>query len=60
MKITVRGTWPGQVTLRAGFAKGVARPWNESILDAHLRVDRGSVGFLKSAFDALIGAEQPQ
>lgn len=58
MKVTVRGSWPGQVTLRAGFAKGVARPWNETILDAHLRVDRGSVGFLRSAFESLtdIGA----
>lgn len=53
MKVTVRGGWPGQVTLRSGFAKGVARPWNESIQDAHLRVDRGSVGFLQSAHTTL-------
>lgn len=53
MKVTVRGNWPGQVTLRSGFAKGVARPWNDSVHDAHLRVDRGSVGFLNSAHVAL-------
>lgn len=58
MKVSVRGDWPGVVTLRSGFAKGVARPWNESVPDAHLRVDRGSVGFLRSAWKTLsdIGA----
>lgn len=53
MKATVRGTWPGHVTLRAGFAKGVARPWNDTVEIAHFRIDRGSVGFLESAFEAL-------
>lgn len=59
MKVSVRGDWPGVVTLRAGFAKGVARPWNESRADAHLRVDRGSVGFVKSAHSALIDLGAP-
>lgn len=59
MKVTVRGAWPGQVTLRSGFAKGVARPWNQSVDDAHLRLDRGSVGFLESAHRALTDLGAP-
>ena len=59
MKVTMRGDWPGVVTVRSGFAKGVARPWNETVLDAHLRLDRGSVGFLKAAHTALTDAGAP-
>lgn len=59
MKVSVRGKWPGEVILRSGFARGVARPWNESVPDAYLRVDRGSVGFLRSAHDALTGLGAP-
>lgn len=59
MKVTIRGDWPGVVTLRSGFAKGVARPWNESVEDAHLRVDRGSTGFVRSAHQSLVDLGAP-
>lgn len=59
MKVAVRGEWPGRVTLRSGFARGVARPWNDSMADAHFRIDRGSVGFLMAAHETLVDLGAP-
>lgn len=49
MQISARGTWPGPVTLRQGWAKAVAREWNEDVPDAQLRLVRGSSGFITAA-----------
>ena len=32
-RLHVDGVWPGQVTLRRGWAKAVARPWNDDFAD---------------------------
>lgn len=53
--IRVRGTWPNPVVIRRGWALAHARPWNRSRPDAHLRLVRGSAGFLTSAADTVIG-----
>jgi ribosomal protein S18 acetylase RimI-like enzyme len=45
-RVFQRGTWPGTVSLRRGWSRAEARPWNDSYLDAHLRMVRGGAGFL--------------
>lgn len=59
MKLQVRGTWPGEVVLRQGWAKAAARPWNADIPDAHLRIVRGSVEFLASCSRLLLDRGAP-
>ena len=54
MHITVRGTWPGPITLRQGWAKAVARQWNEFVPDAQMRLVRGSAGFIAAATNHLL------
>jgi ribosomal protein S18 acetylase RimI-like enzyme len=49
-----RGTWPGAVALRRGWALAHARPWNRDIPDAALRLVRGSSAFLEACTDHLI------
>lgn len=41
-----RGRWPGALTLRRGWARAEARPWNDAVPDATLRLVRGGSGFL--------------
>lgn len=50
----VRGSWPNPVILRRGWALAHARPWNRSRPDAHLRLVRGSSGFLTAAADLVL------
>lgn len=51
----MKGTWPGLVTLRSGWAKAVARPWNEAGPDVALRLERGSAEFLVECVEHLCG-----
>lgn len=46
--LRVEGTWPGAITLGAGWYRARARPWNESITDPMVRLDRGGSDFLSS------------
>jgi ribosomal protein S18 acetylase RimI-like enzyme len=46
--LRIRGEWPGRVELSAGWAKAVARPWNEDIDAASVRLERGGARFLAS------------
>lgn len=46
MTITMRGNWPGQLTLRRGWAKAMARPWNDDFPGVQLRLVRGSADFV--------------
>lgn len=46
MRVTVGGEWPGRLLLRSGWSKAVARPWNDDIPDASLRLVRGAPAFL--------------
>lgn len=59
MRLTTRGIWPGPVTLRRGWARAEARPWNDSYDDAHLRLLRGGTGFLVETTRELIGMGAP-
>jgi ribosomal protein S18 acetylase RimI-like enzyme len=45
---SVRGSWPGRVALRSGWARAAARPYNDDLPEASLRLDRGSAGFLSA------------
>lgn len=53
MQLTTRGTWPGELTFRQGWAKAVARPWNEHIPDAQLRSIRGNSSFISDCVQHL-------
>lgn len=41
-----RGEWPGPIEFSAGWARAHARPWNEDLPAAALRLERGSARFL--------------
>lgn len=45
-RLRIRGDWPGRVELTAGWAKAVARPWNDDVDAVSLRLERGGVRFL--------------
>ena len=57
--ISARGTWPGRITLRSGWAQSRARPFNDDLQDAALRLDRGSSGFLERSARWLFEAGAP-
>ena len=42
----LEGVWPAPVTIRKGWAKASARPWNDDVPDATVRLERGSSEFL--------------
>lgn len=54
MPVTVRGSWPGSLTLRSGWSKAIARPWNDDVPIAMVRMVRGSSPFLREASQAMI------
>lgn len=58
-KVFQRGTWPGAVSLRRGWARAEARPWNSSVEDAVLRVIRGQSSFIEACVDKLEVAGVP-
>jgi ribosomal protein S18 acetylase RimI-like enzyme len=53
MKVRINGEWPGPVTLRRGWARADSRPWNDAVPLAHLRMQRGSAGFIGDCVDTL-------
>jgi ribosomal protein S18 acetylase RimI-like enzyme len=53
--LKVEGDWPGLVTLRRGWSRANARPWNDSVPMAHLRVMRGGADFVEACAEALDG-----
>ena len=52
-KMTMRGSWPGALTLRRNWARAEARPWNDAHRDASLRLVRGGGGFLGACAEQL-------
>ncbi len=54
MTVHLQGTWPGPVILRRGWCRATARPWNDDVPEAYLRVDRGGAGFLAGCATALL------
>ena len=53
------GDWPGPLILSAGWYRARARPWNDSVTQPMIRLDRGSADFLGAVTDRLLtmGAE---
>ena len=49
-----RGEWPGRVTLRRGWARAEARPWNDDEPQASLRLLRGGSSFLEACANRLL------
>jgi len=47
-RVFQRGEWPGLVSLRRGWARAEARPWNDTSADASLRLIRGGSGFIEA------------
>jgi ribosomal-protein-alanine N-acetyltransferase len=45
--LRVEGSWPGSISLNAGWYRARARPWNESITDPMVRLERGGSDFLR-------------
>jgi ribosomal protein S18 acetylase RimI-like enzyme len=58
--VSVRGRWPGVVVLRAGWAKAVARPWNDETLGASLRFERGNAEFVRECAQTLFELGAPE
>ncbi len=57
--ISARGEWPGRVTLRAGWSQSIARPLNDDVADASLRLERGSASFLRQSTEWLFDQDVP-
>ncbi len=55
----VRGAWPGEVRFRSGWAMAHARPWNDDLPDATLRLDRGGATMISAATGWLIEQGAP-
>jgi len=53
-RVFQRGTWPGSVSFRRGWARAEARPWNDTVEDASLRLVRGGSGFIAACVQRLM------
>ncbi|MGQ0849901.1 MAG: GNAT family N-acetyltransferase [Actinomycetota bacterium] len=53
-RLRVRGRWPGRIELSAGWARAVARPWNDDLPAVALRLERGSSRFLAACADRAV------
>jgi ribosomal protein S18 acetylase RimI-like enzyme len=54
INVNERGVWPGRLTLRKGWARAEARPWNDDEPQASLRLLRGGSSFLEACASRLI------
>jgi ribosomal protein S18 acetylase RimI-like enzyme len=54
--LQIEGEWPESVTLRRGWARGNARPWNPLVNAGALRLVRGNSSFLAEATAWVAGA----
>ena len=59
MRVRVTGNWPEPITLRRGWARADARPWNDAVSLAHLRVQRGNAAFIGDCVEALRSTGAP-
>ncbi|MDP8959592.1 MAG: GNAT family N-acetyltransferase [Actinomycetota bacterium] len=54
MRLTTSGDWPGPIVLQRGWARAEARPWNEEVPDAQLRLLRGGRQFLQACTSRIL------
>ena len=59
MRLITRGTWPGPVILRRGWARAEARKWNDEYDEAHLRLIRGGPAFIHISTEELLTVGAP-
>lgn len=59
MRLTIEGRWPGRLTIRQGWSRAQARPWNDDILDASMHVVRGGARFIDHASARLLDEYSP-
>lgn len=52
-RVFQRGTWPDSISIRRGWARAEARPWNDVVDDATLRLIRGGSGFIEACVQRL-------
>lgn len=52
--LRVQGSLPGPVKITAGWFRARVRPWNDTITDPMLRIDRGGAEFLRSVSNELL------
>ncbi len=59
IRLACRGDWPGPVTFRRGWSRADARPWNQDVAEASIRLVRGGSTFLAACASQLVefGAE---
>lgn len=53
--LRVEGSWPGPLSLKSGWFRARARPWNEEVSGPLVRLDRGGTEFLIGVRDELVG-----
>lgn len=58
-RVFQRGTWPGSIAFRRGWARAEARPWNDAFDDAVLRVIRGGTPFIAACTSRLAEVGAP-
>ena len=58
-RVFQRGTWPGVISLRRGWSRAEARPWNDVVDDAVLRLTRGGTGFIEACVGKLLAVGAP-
>lgn len=51
-----RGSWPGPIVFRQGWALAEGRPWNDDLNQAALRLTRGQASFMRTAAEWLVTA----
>lgn len=57
--LTARGEWPGRVAFKAGWSQASARPVNDTLTDASLRLERGSAAFISRCCGWLFEHDAP-
>jgi GNAT superfamily N-acetyltransferase len=57
VRVHIQGTWPGPVIVHRGWYRAAARPWNDDVPLAQLRLERGGAGFLADCASALLALE---
>lgn len=58
-RVFQRGTWPGSISLRRGWARAEARPWNDAVDEATLRLVRGGSTFIAACTERLLSVGAP-